>query len=62
MLNEHHQTATCVDPAAPLMLAALARLAADLLLSRSGLRGLVGIRPGIIAEILRNVSERAHVH
>ena len=25
MLNEHHQTATCVDPAAPLMLAALAR-------------------------------------
>jgi len=21
MLNEHHQTATCVDPAAPLMLA-----------------------------------------
>ncbi|MBM3606919.1 MAG: LLM class flavin-dependent oxidoreductase [Alphaproteobacteria bacterium] len=26
MLNEHHQTATCVDPAAPLILAALARL------------------------------------
>jgi alkanesulfonate monooxygenase SsuD/methylene tetrahydromethanopterin reductase-like flavin-dependent oxidoreductase (luciferase family) len=26
MLNEHHQTATCVDPAAPLLLAALARL------------------------------------
>lgn len=26
MCNEHHQTATCVDPAAPLMLAALARL------------------------------------
>ena len=26
MVNEHHQTATCVDPAAPLMLAALARL------------------------------------
>ncbi len=26
MLNEHHQTATCVNPAAPLMLAALARL------------------------------------
>ncbi len=26
MLNEHHQTATCVDPAGPLMLAALARL------------------------------------
>src|ERR1700748_2108897 len=26
MLNEHHQTATCVDPAAPLMLAAMARL------------------------------------
>jgi len=26
MLNEHHQSATCVDPAAPLMLAALARL------------------------------------
>lgn len=26
MINEHHQTATCVDPAAPLMLAALARL------------------------------------
>src|SRR5258708_34080651 len=25
MLNEHHQTATCVDPAAPLTLAALAR-------------------------------------
>src|SRR4051812_43776138 len=25
MLNEHHQTATCVDPAAPLVLAALAR-------------------------------------
>jgi len=25
MLNEHHQTATCVDPAAPLMLAAIAR-------------------------------------
>ena len=24
MLNEHHQTATCVDPAAPLVLAALA--------------------------------------
>ena len=23
MLNEHHQTATCVDPAAPLVLAAL---------------------------------------
>ena len=23
-LNEHHQTATCVDPAAPFMLAALA--------------------------------------
>ena len=26
MLNEHHQTATCVDPAAPLVLAALARM------------------------------------
>ena len=26
MLNEHHQTATCVDPAAPLVLAALARV------------------------------------
>ncbi|HXQ49470.1 MAG TPA: LLM class flavin-dependent oxidoreductase [Stellaceae bacterium] len=26
MLNEHHQTATCVDPTAPLMLAALARV------------------------------------
>ena len=26
MLNEHHQTATCVDPAAPMVLAALARL------------------------------------
>jgi alkanesulfonate monooxygenase SsuD/methylene tetrahydromethanopterin reductase-like flavin-dependent oxidoreductase (luciferase family) len=26
MLNEHHQTATCVDPAAPLVLATLARL------------------------------------
>jgi alkanesulfonate monooxygenase SsuD/methylene tetrahydromethanopterin reductase-like flavin-dependent oxidoreductase (luciferase family) len=26
MMNEHHQTATCVDPAAPLVLAALARL------------------------------------
>jgi len=26
MLNERHQTATCVDPAAPLVLAALARL------------------------------------
>ncbi len=26
MLNEHHQTATCVDPGAPLMLAALARV------------------------------------
>jgi alkanesulfonate monooxygenase SsuD/methylene tetrahydromethanopterin reductase-like flavin-dependent oxidoreductase (luciferase family) len=26
MLNEHHQTATCVDPAAPLLQAALARL------------------------------------
>jgi alkanesulfonate monooxygenase SsuD/methylene tetrahydromethanopterin reductase-like flavin-dependent oxidoreductase (luciferase family) len=26
MLNEHHQTATCVDPAAPLVMAALARL------------------------------------
>lgn len=26
MLNEHHQSATCVDPAAPLILAALARL------------------------------------
>ena len=26
MLNEHHQTATCVDPAAPLFLAALARV------------------------------------
>jgi len=26
MLNEHHQTATCADPAAPLVLAALARL------------------------------------
>lgn len=25
MLNEHHQTATCVDPAAPLMLSVLAR-------------------------------------
>ncbi|MDE0058960.1 MAG: LLM class flavin-dependent oxidoreductase, partial [Defluviicoccus sp.] len=25
MLNEHHQTATCVVPAAPLMLAILAR-------------------------------------
>jgi alkanesulfonate monooxygenase SsuD/methylene tetrahydromethanopterin reductase-like flavin-dependent oxidoreductase (luciferase family) len=25
MLNEHHQTATCVDPAAPLMLSILAR-------------------------------------
>src|SRR3954451_13931569 len=25
MLNEHHQTAPCADPAAPLMLAALAR-------------------------------------
>jgi hypothetical protein len=26
MLNEHHQTATCVDPAAPLVLAILAAL------------------------------------
>ena len=26
MMNEHHQTATCVDPAAPLILAAVARL------------------------------------
>jgi alkanesulfonate monooxygenase SsuD/methylene tetrahydromethanopterin reductase-like flavin-dependent oxidoreductase (luciferase family) len=26
MMNEHHQTATCVDPAAPLMLAAVARV------------------------------------
>jgi alkanesulfonate monooxygenase SsuD/methylene tetrahydromethanopterin reductase-like flavin-dependent oxidoreductase (luciferase family) len=26
MLNEHHQTATCVDPAAPVVMAALARL------------------------------------
>src|SRR5262245_28283102 len=26
MMNEHHQPATCVDPAAPLMLAALARV------------------------------------
>src|SRR5437660_1346062 len=26
MLNEHHQTATCVDPAGPLVLAALARM------------------------------------
>ena len=26
MLNEHHQTATCVDPAAPLVLGALARM------------------------------------
>ena len=26
MLNEHHQTATCVDPAAPLVLAILAKL------------------------------------
>ena len=26
MMNEHHQTPTCVDPAAPLVLAALARL------------------------------------
>jgi alkanesulfonate monooxygenase SsuD/methylene tetrahydromethanopterin reductase-like flavin-dependent oxidoreductase (luciferase family) len=26
MLNEHHQTATCVDPAAPLVLAVLARM------------------------------------
>jgi alkanesulfonate monooxygenase SsuD/methylene tetrahydromethanopterin reductase-like flavin-dependent oxidoreductase (luciferase family) len=26
MLNEHHQTATCADPAAPLVLAALARV------------------------------------
>ena len=26
MLNEHHQTATCVDPAAPIVLGALARL------------------------------------
>lgn len=26
MLNEHHQTATCTDPAAPLVLAALSRL------------------------------------
>jgi len=26
MLNEHHQTATCADPAAPMVLAALARL------------------------------------
>ena len=26
MLNEHRQTATCVDPAAPVMMGALARL------------------------------------
>ena len=26
MLNEHHQTPTCVDPAAPIVLGALARL------------------------------------
>jgi alkanesulfonate monooxygenase SsuD/methylene tetrahydromethanopterin reductase-like flavin-dependent oxidoreductase (luciferase family) len=26
MLNEHHQTATCVDPCAPMMMTALARL------------------------------------
>jgi alkanesulfonate monooxygenase SsuD/methylene tetrahydromethanopterin reductase-like flavin-dependent oxidoreductase (luciferase family) len=26
MLNEHHQTPTCIDPAAPMVLAALARL------------------------------------
>src|SRR5260370_33861260 len=25
MLNEHHQTATCLDPAAPIMLGVLAR-------------------------------------
>jgi alkanesulfonate monooxygenase SsuD/methylene tetrahydromethanopterin reductase-like flavin-dependent oxidoreductase (luciferase family) len=25
MLNEHHQTATCLDPAAPIMLGILAR-------------------------------------
>ena len=29
MLNEHHQTATCVDPAAPLVLGALARLSQE---------------------------------
>ena len=26
MVNEHHMTATCVDPAAPIMLGVLARL------------------------------------
>ena len=35
----------------PMPLAALARLAADLLLSRSGLRPFVGIRPRIIQNV-----------
>ena len=40
MLNEHHQTATCVDPAAPLVFAALARL------SKGGPRAIVFVIPG----------------
>src|ERR1700734_2149880 len=38
MLNEHHQTATCVDPAAPLMLAALARPGGGRLRARRAVR------------------------
>ena len=38
MVNEHHQTATCVDPAAPLMLAALARLSKKARLLISAIR------------------------
>ena len=44
MLNEHHQTATCVDPAAPLMLAALARQSKTARIAARRLSRLVGVR------------------
>jgi len=50
MLNEHHQTATCVDPAAPLMLAALARLTSKARLLILGNPGANRRQPVRIAE------------
>ena len=53
MLNEHHQTATCVDPAAPLVLAALARLTKKA-------RLLIGTRPNVDVAVMEELTLVAH--
>ena len=50
MLNEHHQTPTCVDPAGPLLLAALARVTSKARLLILGNPGAKRRQPGRVAE------------